>query len=98
MFHHWLSSTRNSRRRRVTLRQKEDVMKRACIAVAWDKWRDRFTNEKLRPIVSAHDFSGNMLNKPYLQEHSATVQSQHNLLFRAFGMWHSKTNVCLPLL
>jgi hypothetical protein len=53
MFHHWLSAARTSRRRRVSLQQKEDEVKRWRMAVAWDRWRDRFNDEKLRPIVGA---------------------------------------------
>jgi hypothetical protein len=53
MFHHWLTAARTSRRRRITLQQGEDEVKRWRLADAWDKWRDRFNNEKLRPIVRA---------------------------------------------
>lgn len=52
MFHRWLSAARSARHRRMILQQKEDEMKAACVAVAWDRWRERFVNEKLRPIVS----------------------------------------------
>jgi hypothetical protein len=51
MFHRWLSATRVARRRRVTLQRKEGEIKRATLAVAWDEWRDRFNDEKLRPLV-----------------------------------------------
>ena len=56
MFHHWLSAARTSRRRRISLQQKEDEVKRWRMAVVWDRWRDRFNDEKLRPIVSARFF------------------------------------------
>jgi protein SFI1 len=52
MFYRWLSATRSARHRRVTLQRKEDQMNAACVAIAWDKWRERFVDEKLRPIVS----------------------------------------------
>jgi protein SFI1 len=52
MFHRWLASARVSRHRRVTLQQKEDEMNFGVIAAAWDKWRDRFSDETLRPLVS----------------------------------------------
>ncbi|EGO20886.1 hypothetical protein SERLADRAFT_452027 [Serpula lacrymans var. lacrymans S7.9] len=74
MFNRWLNASRSSRYRRQTLQQKEDDMKRAAIAVSWDKWRGRFKDERLRPI-----------------EHNVIVQSRRNLLFRAFGIWHSRT-------
>jgi protein SFI1 len=51
MFHRWLSSARVTRHRRVTLQRKEDEMNLGTIAVTWEKWRDRFKDEKLRPIV-----------------------------------------------
>lgn len=40
------------RHRRLTLQRKEDEMKAATVAAAWNKWRERFVDEKLRPIVS----------------------------------------------
>jgi protein SFI1 len=51
MFHRWLSAARAARHRRVTLHEKENEMKLSVIAVAWDQWRGRFNDEKLRPIV-----------------------------------------------
>jgi len=53
MFHQWLAASRASRHRRIALQQKEDEVTRGRMAVAWDKWRDRFNDVKLRPIVSA---------------------------------------------
>lgn len=53
MFHRWLSATRSARRRRLTLQRKETELKAATIEVAWDKWRERYINEKLRPIASS---------------------------------------------
>jgi len=52
MFYRWLSAARSARHRRLILQRKEDELKAACIAAAWDKWRERFVNEKLRSIVS----------------------------------------------
>ncbi|KZT26251.1 hypothetical protein NEOLEDRAFT_1155765 [Neolentinus lepideus HHB14362 ss-1] len=64
-FHKWLSVARATRHRRKVLQEKEAEIKLASLASAWDKWRDRFKDEKLRPI--------------------------RNTLFRAFGIWHSRT-------
>ncbi|KAG8217745.1 Sfi1 spindle body protein-domain-containing protein [Butyriboletus roseoflavus] len=47
---------------------------RASMQVAWDRWREKYMEEKLHPIV-----------------HQVAQESQKNLLFRAFGIWHSKT-------
>lgn len=52
MFYRWLSAARSANRRRLTLQRKEKEMKAACVAVTWDRWRERFVNEKLRLIVS----------------------------------------------
>ncbi|KAF5365583.1 hypothetical protein D9758_003196 [Tetrapyrgos nigripes] len=50
LFHHWLSAARMSRNRRITLAAREEEMKFATIAVAWDRWRERFKDERLRPL------------------------------------------------
>ncbi|KAG5654501.1 hypothetical protein H0H81_001142 [Sphagnurus paluster] len=50
LFNRWLTHTRITRHRRITLKQKEDEMKLNMLGTAWDKWRDRFSDEKLRPI------------------------------------------------
>ncbi|KAG6911480.1 hypothetical protein DXG01_014554 [Tephrocybe rancida] len=65
---------RVTRHRRITLKGKEDEIKLSIMAYTWDKWRDRFSDEKLRPM-----------------EHVVIIQTQKNTLFRAFGLWHSKT-------
>jgi hypothetical protein len=52
-FHRWLSAARASRHRRVTLQQKEAELKHSWLVAAWDKWRERYLREKLRPLVSA---------------------------------------------
>lgn len=51
LFHRWLTAARSARHRRLTLQRKEDEMKAACLETAWNKWRERFVDEKLRPIV-----------------------------------------------
>lgn len=73
-FHKWLAAARASRHRRKVLQEKEAEIKRASLAAAWDKWRERFKDERLRPI-----------------EIDLLMRTQRNTLFRAFGIWHSKT-------
>ncbi|KAJ6630747.1 hypothetical protein B0H10DRAFT_1982710 [Mycena sp. CBHHK59/15] len=73
-FHRWLSAARTSRHRRLTLQRKEAEMKFGVISVSWDKWRDRFKDQRLRPI-----------------EYDVILQSDKNVLFRTFAIWHSKT-------
>lgn len=51
LFYRWLSAARSARHRRMTLQRKEDQLKAASVTAAWQKWRERFIDEKLRPIV-----------------------------------------------
>ena len=51
LFYRWLAAARSARHRRLTLQCKEEEMKAACLEAAWSKWRARFVDEKLRPIV-----------------------------------------------
>ncbi|KAG6903226.1 hypothetical protein C0995_002769 [Termitomyces sp. Mi166 len=74
VFTRWLGLARVNRRRRITLKEKEDEIKLFVIACFWDKWRDRFSAEKLCPI-----------------ERAVMTQTERNALFRAFGLWHSRT-------
>ncbi|KAG2078128.1 hypothetical protein BDR04DRAFT_449557 [Suillus decipiens] len=74
MFHRWLMTARARRHKRITLREKELEFDRANVQVAWNRWREQFMNEKLRPLLC-----------------QMAIQNQKNLLFRAFGIWHSKT-------
>ncbi|KAJ7582773.1 hypothetical protein C8J56DRAFT_955676 [Mycena floridula] len=50
MFHQWLSAARSRRRRKLALQEKEEQIRLAVLEFAWDKWRERFTEEKLRPL------------------------------------------------
>jgi hypothetical protein len=42
---------RVTRHRRITLRENEDEFKLMVLIKSWDKWRDRFVEEKLRVLV-----------------------------------------------
>lgn len=55
-FHRWLSAARTVRHRRLTLDRKETQIKVALVSAAWDKWRDRFKQQRLQPVVS-HDLA-----------------------------------------
>ncbi|KAG1832113.1 hypothetical protein EV424DRAFT_85759 [Suillus variegatus] len=74
MFHRWLMAARARRHKRVTLREKELEFDRANVQVAWNRWRERYMDEKLRPLLR-----------------QIAIQNQKNLIFRTFGIWHSKT-------
>lgn len=80
MFYRWLNAARKARNRRLLLQQKEDELKLAVVAGAWDKWRERYLDIRLQPVADA-----------FLAQH------QKNIVFRAFGIWHSKTK-SLPAL
>ncbi|KAF7363393.1 hypothetical protein MSAN_00995000 [Mycena sanguinolenta] len=50
IFHRWLSAGRKARHRRLTLDRKESEIKFGQLSVAWDKWRDRFKQQRLQPV------------------------------------------------
>ncbi|KAJ3717655.1 Sfi1 spindle body protein-domain-containing protein [Lentinula guzmanii] len=50
IFTKWLMAARTARHRRDILRQKEEETKLRIIEIAWDKWRERFKEERLRPL------------------------------------------------
>lgn len=51
MFYRWLAAARKARHRRLYLQQKEDELKSTVLAAAWDKWRERFLDIRLQPVV-----------------------------------------------
>ena len=98
MFHRWLTAARARRHKRIILREKELELDRASVQVAWDRWRERYMDEKLRPLVS---FAISLTIRTCLTRKSQlfqiAIQNQKNCLFRAFGVWHSKTRVCVTI-
>lgn len=52
MFHRWLTAARARHHKRIILREKELELDRASVQVAWDRWRERYMDDKLRPLVS----------------------------------------------
>jgi len=58
VFHRWLAAARSRHQRRVLLRDKELRFDRAAVQVAWDKWREKYIREKLRPIVGFYVIRG----------------------------------------
>ncbi|KAK0210699.1 CTLH/CRA C-terminal to lish motif domain-containing protein [Desarmillaria ectypa] len=49
IFHQWLAAARAARHRRLLLQRREDEVKLATMEMAWDKWRDKFKDDQLRP-------------------------------------------------
>lgn len=52
MFHRWYTAAHARRHKRILLREKELQLDQASVQVAWDRWRERYMDEKLRPLVS----------------------------------------------
>lgn len=57
MFYKWLTAARKVRHKRVTLQEREFEMEKIRLENAWDKWRGRFQEEKLLPLVGAIIFA-----------------------------------------
>ena len=51
MFYRWLNATRKARHRRLLLQQKEEKLKFAVVAGAWDRWRERYLDIRLQPTA-----------------------------------------------
>ncbi|KAF8326021.1 uncharacterized protein EI90DRAFT_3018764 [Cantharellus anzutake] len=47
---HWIQAAQKSMNRRERLERKQDEMKLSLMSAAWDRWRDRFLEEKLHSI------------------------------------------------
>ena len=54
MFYTWLAAARKVKRKRVTLQEREYEMEKIRLENAWDKWRGRFQEEKLLPLVGVY--------------------------------------------
>lgn len=55
-FHRWLTVKRAAEHRRLNHERKEAQLRQLAITSAWEKWRERFKEERLRPLVSfLHD-------------------------------------------
>jgi len=49
-FHRWLAAKRAREHRRQTYQRKEALLRRTIIITAWERWRERFMEEKLQPL------------------------------------------------
>ena len=54
MFYKWLTAARKVRHKRVILQEREGEMEKIRLEAAWDKWRGRFQDEKLLPLVGCY--------------------------------------------
>lgn len=50
-FYRWLTVKRAAEHRRLTHQRKEAQLRQILITSAWDRWREKFKEEKLRPLV-----------------------------------------------
>ncbi|KAG2144777.1 hypothetical protein BD769DRAFT_1625348 [Suillus cothurnatus] len=100
MFHRWLMAARARRHKRVTLREKELEFDLANVQVAWNRWRERYMDEKLRPLsLPAIRFQASRTKMSYWAIWRAAMpqalmakkaRETHNdaVLNRAFEKWH----------
>ena len=51
VFHQWLAAARASRHRNLLLKRLEDEKQLTLTVDAWEKWREKFKEEQLRPLV-----------------------------------------------
>ncbi|TRM57576.1 hypothetical protein BD626DRAFT_574365 [Schizophyllum amplum] len=74
VFSRWATAARAARHRRVTLQDREAEMKLVMLSSAWDKWREKFKGEKLRPIETAVRSQGQqyLLYRAFAFWHSRT--------------------------
>ncbi|KAL1746367.1 Sfi1 spindle body protein-domain-containing protein [Schizophyllum fasciatum] len=75
VFSRWLTAARASRHRRVVLQEREADMKLVILSSAWDKWREKFKNERLRPIENTVVLQGQqyLLYRAFAFWHSRTT-------------------------
>jgi protein SFI1 len=64
MFYKWLAATRKVRHKRVILQEREYEMQKIQLEAAWDKWRGRFQEERLLPLVGAIFPAWGAMRKP----------------------------------
>ncbi len=67
MFYKWLAAARKVKHKRVTLQEREYEMQKIRLENAWDKWRGRFQEENLLPLVGVYPPCARcMMRKPGL--------------------------------
>jgi protein SFI1 len=54
MFYKWLAAARKVRHKRVILQERDYEMQKIRLEIAWDKWRGRFQEERLLPLVGVY--------------------------------------------
>ncbi len=93
IFHQWLAAARAARHRRLLLQRREDEVKLATMEMAWDKWRDKFKDDQLRPIVSIALTSSVHFSDQNGQEYELLIRNQQNALRHVLDAWKAKTKV-----
>ena len=91
MFHRWLVAAKKARHKRLQLQAQEEEFKLTVIAGAWDKWRERFLDIRLQPLVGP-SVSLSLLDTHTTYQADAFIkQKECDLLCRAFVTWHRNT-------
>ncbi|EJD06031.1 uncharacterized protein FOMMEDRAFT_145354 [Fomitiporia mediterranea MF3/22] len=74
MFFKWHAAAKTNRHRRIVLQEREEEMKLIITERAWDKWRERYKAERLRPLEYklAIQLEKSRLYQVYLIWHSKT--------------------------
>lgn len=93
MFHRWLSAAKTSRHRRLVLQEREEELRMNLLEKAWDKWREKYKAERLRPLVGIQHVPETVLDLLVVQEHALSIQLQKHRLYQAFLIWNAKTMV-----
>jgi hypothetical protein len=90
VLNHWFQATRRKR----SLAEREEELNRAVLSQAYDKWRDKFLENNLRPAVrSCISSLFTMSHFLGTKELDVLLQSQTNLLFKMFRIWEARTPV-----
>lgn len=56
MFYRWLTAARKARHRRRLLQEKEREMQVAKMAEFYDRWKEKYLDIRLQPLVSLSEF------------------------------------------
>jgi hypothetical protein len=90
VLNHWLQATRRKR----SLAEREEELNRAVLSQAYDKWRDKFLENNLRPAVRFCILVPlEVSHFKDIKELDVLLQSQTNLLFKMFRIWEARTPV-----
>lgn len=84
-FTRWLTAKRSNELRRQAHQRKEAHLRMVTITSAWEKWRERFQEERLRPLVSfpSTEFTLSSANYCYRSTQSSLIIRKMSWLKRS---------------